>query len=75
MKAYMHTINGKPAQFTGGQICFAPWKITRFAKDLRQIRREQDATKQYRKDRNYSLKFNYGYRIIYLPAPQENNNG
>lgn len=54
---YMHTIDGRPAQFYDydGQICFCygNQKLIHFADSLEQIRKEQKKTKTFRLSRGY----------------------
>lgn len=64
---YIHTIDGKPAYFseTNGQIVYAPrhGRAAEPAYSLKQIRREQKLTKEYREKRGYGyIQREYGYK-------------
>lgn len=60
---YMHTIDGSPAFFSerSGQICYMNFygKPPKLAKSLKQIRREQELTREFRVRNN--LKFDYAF--------------
>lgn len=71
MKYYMHTLDGKPAFYEAGcQICFAQqsqlakgFNILK-ATTLAQIRKEQRASKRFRKSYGWDVS-TYGYVIVY----------
>ncbi len=52
---YMHTLDGKPGCFLGGQICFAQQegKPNKLRESLKQIRKEQEASDKYRAEQGY----------------------
>lgn len=60
---YMHTISGIPAQYYDGeQVCYAVrHRIYRFAKSLKQIRREQLKSNAWREKQGYPMVENFGY--------------
>lgn len=63
MNKYMHTIDGKPAFFHGGQICFVRQGVAMselLVPTLRQIRREQQAAIAYRREKGWRV-FGYDY--------------
>ena len=67
---YLHTIDNKPAAFEGTQICFLNFYGEAFAlaSSLKQIRKEQRATKKYRRQMGFAYDENrYGYfRVLAL---------
>ena len=71
MKYYMHTLDGKPAEYRDGWISFAGKKVRLFARDLKTIKRQQARNIKNRESRGYFIKFDYGYHIIYLPDSHE----
>ena len=74
MKMYLHTIEGKPAGFDGEQICYAQtgkgWHAP-LVKTLKQIRREQLKTINFRKKAFGEDEINnlirYDYVIVEMP--------
>lgn len=60
---YIHTLNGQPAGFFDGQICFARHfgPATLAASSLKQIRREQKASLARDKQYGDEGKWTYGY--------------
>lgn len=60
---YMHTINGYPARFLGDQIYYAYYKKpTALADSLKQIKKEQIASKKFRRGKGWSdCEWQYGY--------------
>lgn len=64
---YMHTLDGKPAQFDGWQICYAMHVIKRFANDLDQIREEQLASRRWRAKKGYDNNSKQDHRVIHIP--------
>jgi len=70
---YMHTICGKPAFKEPHQIVYASRHSPAIlVKDLRTIRREQQASIQWRRKRGFSVNASdYGYvRVrVYVPTP------
>lgn len=69
---YLHTINDKPAAFypDQGQICHLTFygEAGPLATSLRQIKREQAASKRYRVKNGYSnLPDKYGHRRLSVP--------
>ena len=68
---YLHTIDGRPAAYVRGkQICFinSYGKAGQLARSLAQIRKEQDASTEWRIAKGYdSHGNNYGYRRVRLP--------
>jgi len=75
MTNYLHTINGRPAYFDGDQICYTTYygKAATLCDSLRQIRKEQKLTQEYRERKGYDLHMDYSYvRVaIHEPTPQE----
>lgn len=67
-KQYIHTLNGKPAVYRDGFICFACGRVKNPAKDLRQIHREQIRDIDNRQSADFTTKFKHGHCIIYLPV-------
>ncbi len=69
MTKYMHTLNGKPASFFGGeQICFAGdrgGKI-KLVNSLKQIRKEQKITKKFREKMGWDdyHEWDYDYALV-----------
>jgi len=64
MKKYMHTICGKPAQFVRGMIYYR-WTITELASSVKQIRKEQKLSNEYREKKGFaSQDQNYDYILI-----------
>lgn len=68
-RVYMHTLDGKPAQYLPGQqVQFAPRTISRFAESVRQIRKEQIASEAWRAKRGLDVGiFRHGYISVRLP--------
>jgi len=69
-KYYIHTINGSPAFFDGWQICYgvkySPHKHNLMSASLKQIREEQNITKNNRKFAGYDIDGDeYSYLIVY----------
>lgn len=66
---YMHTIDGAPAEFFPGyQIAFAHNPLSRFADSLRQIRREQRESSEYRLAQGFADNdLGNGYIRVRLP--------
>lgn len=63
---WMHTLNGKPAAFDGQQVCYW-WRNAPLAKSLKQIKREQVASTEWRRERGLSDApgdSSYGHIII-----------
>ena len=76
MKYYMHTLEGLPAAYMPSekQICFLSHygnrKSNSLAKDLKQIRREQKLSREYREKElhvNIENEFKPGYVIVHTP--------
>lgn len=67
MRYYLHTIDGKPAGFTGNQICFASkgngWKAP-LVKDLKTIRKEQRLSLKWRIAQGFKDLGGYNYVIV-----------
>jgi len=63
-KYYIHTLDGQPATFDGGQVCFASYygEPNRLATSLKQIREEQQASKTLRRSEGSEDACEYGYR-------------
>jgi hypothetical protein len=64
---YMHTINGCPATFHDGQICYASIRGNYLVASLKQIRAEQKATEEYRSKRGFNVYNKYDYVLVTLP--------
>ena len=64
---YMHTIEDKPGTFAGGMVCFAGGSAT-LAKNLRQIRREQVASRASDAECQTSKVWEYGYIRVRVPC-------
>jgi len=63
---YMHTLDNKPAVFTGRTVCFATFygHANKLAKSLRQIKREQQISTTNRLPNSI---FEYGHIRVELP--------
>lgn len=63
---YMHTIDGLPGNYRGGQICFSVVsQPIQLADSLEQIRREQKASEAWRAKKGFATsRFDLGYRRI-----------
>ena len=61
---YLHTLDGQPADFSGEQVCYAVHygKPNKLATSLKQIRREQQASREYRERIGFENDCEYGYR-------------
>ena len=69
---YMHTINGKPGQYTPGfQIQYAGRSRVRLATSLQQIREEQILSTSWRANRGLFGKHTYGYVLVMPPTTEE----
>ncbi|KKK55598.1 hypothetical protein LCGC14_3072930 [marine sediment metagenome] len=71
-KYYMHTINGLPAFFSGGQICYANCHQSArghniLVKTLEQIKKEQSASTAYRKSHGWDDDLKLSYLLVYTP--------
>jgi len=67
---YLHTLDGRPAFFcpNQGQLLFATRRgKQRLVPTLRQIYREQRASRKHRKERGVPEHLEYGYVGFYLP--------
>lgn len=63
---YMHTLDRRPAYYDkGNQVVFAGFRtrIT-LADSLKQIRAEQEASRQWRKAKGYDAFSEYGYQKV-----------
>lgn len=68
-KAYMHTLDGQPAFFSGDQICFLPPSRARnvLRGSIQEIYADRKATEKYRKKHNFRIdNVRYGYRMFYV---------
>jgi hypothetical protein len=68
-KAYMHTIDDKPAFFSGEQICFLPPARTRgvLRYSYEQIKTERRKTIAWRKKMGFRVDDSrYGHRMFYV---------
>jgi hypothetical protein len=67
---YLHTLDGKPAGYSGEQIVFA-MKFGRpvpLCGSLREIRMQQRLSEQWRMKRGYRAEpYVYGYKRVRLP--------
>lgn len=63
---YMHTIDGQPGNYRGGQICFSVvTQPIQLADSLEQIRREQKASDRWRAIKGYGVaRVQFGYRRV-----------
>jgi hypothetical protein len=65
MNKYMHLLNGQPAEFADGLICFARQGAplsSLLVSDLKTIKRQQQVTEEYRRRNGLSdWEFEYGY--------------
>lgn len=54
MNIYIHTIDNQPGEFDGDQVCYAGWGRTSHSRkpaySLRQIKREQKKSMEFRAD-------------------------
>ena len=67
----MHTLNEHPAYYQpGSQICYAGGRVKRLANSLRQIRREQELSDDYRNKQGMMATHDYGYAIVYVETPK-----
>ncbi len=70
---YLHTLDDKPAYFDGRQICFCfqggdHRSRQRLVRDLKQIRKEQEASRRWRDEMGYENSvWRYGYVRVSLP--------
>lgn len=68
VSAYMHTINGRPAQFVDEQIVYmAHGRPMRLAWSLSRAREEQVLSVAFRSSKGFSI-FNYEYVRVLVPA-------
>lgn len=67
-KAYLHTINGHPAWFAGGQICYLNNKVRKPLRDsLAEIKADQKATIEWRAKQGFETDVSsYDYRMFYV---------
>ncbi len=67
---YIHTLDGRMAQFIEGQqiyFCNRRIKLQEIlVKDLRQIRKDEKAHYAYRKAKNWEYDMGLDYKIIYV---------
>jgi hypothetical protein len=63
---YLHTIDGKPAEFNHPYICFSNKRI-KLADSLAQIRQEHDVTLANDDEAGKRGEFIYGYVTVVLP--------
>ena len=62
---YIHTINGRPARYDGDQICYALVTIPiNTCESLKQIRREEKATVQWRASKGFDNTAQYGHMRV-----------
>ena len=62
---YMHTLDGFPAGYDGWHICY--WhRLVPLVKSLKQIRSEQQASKDWRRNKGYPDSAKYGYVTVRL---------
>lgn len=60
---YMHTLDGMPAAYDGRHICYWYRRVPLVA-TLKQIRKEQAASKEWRRKQGYGDSAKYGYVTI-----------
>lgn len=71
---YMHTLDGKPAKYTGDQIAFASHgryarKGIPLAASLDQIKRERKASDKWRRSQGFKTDiFTYSYVLVEVPT-------
>jgi len=67
-KAYLHTINGHPAYFSGGQICYLNNRVRHpLRNSLAEIRADQRATLKWREKQGFKTDpSSYSYRMFYV---------
>lgn len=63
MPMYMHTIDGKPAEFRSGGICFAR-KSVKLVKTLPHIKTQQSIARKMDAKNGCAGCFNYGYLTL-----------
>lgn len=70
---YLHTLDGKPAEFWENQICFATFygKAALLARDLKQIRHEQKLSKTWRKKQGFNAFLEEGYVRVRTPESKQ----
>lgn len=71
-KYYLHTIRDQPGFFDGYQVCIASHSLRQksnvLARDLEQVKREQEQCIKNRKEDSLPCKeSDYGYIVVYLP--------
>lgn len=66
---YLHTLDGKPAYFDGQQVCFVNYrgKAAPLAKNLAQIRKEQQMSDEWREKQGYRLLFDSSHIRVAVP--------
>lgn len=66
---YMHTIDGKPAFWSGDQICYASFfgRPDRLEPSLKNIRKNERRSRKYRNDLGLSDNSRYGYFRFVVP--------
>jgi hypothetical protein len=78
MKLYMHTIDGRPAEYwPGEQITFARYRngVSHFAESIQQIRKEERASLRYRRSRGWHDRCAYGYVVLRITQEGTSSNG
>lgn len=60
---YMHTLDGKPAEYCDGVVCFSSRRI-KLVDSLKQIRREQRKSMEWDAARNNAGVLTYGYVTV-----------
>ena len=71
-KFYMHLIDGRPACFHNNseitQICYMhKIHVNYLAKSLKQIKKEQKKSLEWRNEQGYNHSMTYSYMIVTLP--------
>ena len=69
---YIHTLNGRPAAFYGGQICYAAFygKANLFCCSLSEIKHQRELTKKLRLARGFDFKENE-YKHLRFGEPHQ----
>jgi len=67
MNYYMHTINGRPAVYRGGQICYAIIRANVLVGSLKKITQQQAASVKWRQEQGYRNRFEYGHVLVKTP--------
>ena len=65
---YMHTLEGRPASFSGWQVCYSVFtQAIELCESRRQLLAERDLSIKNRKEAGMASLGAYGYRRVVLP--------